>query len=94
MNTSSSPIICSSAREPEIPWTGFSLTLAVLLMLFLAFGVSAPTSPESLEPQTTRVYKTLEVGLLACLRIAAHQAVSLNGRGRTEALTLASTSAK
>lgn len=97
VNTPSSPTLYGSTRQLEVPWTGFSLTLAVSLMLFLAFGTSAPTSPEPQdlqEPQAARGYTTFEARLLTGLRIAVLQVASLNRKERTETLTFAPASGK
>ncbi len=100
VNTPSSPTLYSSTRQLEVPWTGFSLTLAVSLMLFLAFGTSAPTSPEPQEPQdlqepqAARGYTSFEASLLTGLRIAVLQVASLSRKERAEALTFAPASGK
>lgn len=83
MNTLS-PTPYGFTNRPSSSWTTLSLALAVSWMLSLAFGTSTPPSSETYAPQSDRVYKILEVGLLTGLRAVVHQAASPNRGGSAE----------
>jgi len=66
-----SPTSFSSAEQTKLPWTGFSLTLAVSWMLLLSFSAPSEDAVELEDQETAKTDQPADFGSFAGLYTSA-----------------------
>ena len=77
--------------QPRVPWTGFSLTLAVSWMLLLAFSTPSGVANGSVEEEAARADQAAETEALTSLYSSSLEGPLERWNWQTELLAKVST---